>query len=300
MFLPIGDNVDRRDFPYIPAALIIINVFVFAYEIRLVTMAETEYVAQQNTEEFFETFALTPKLLMEGQVLGLMTHMFLHGSISHILGNMIVLWAFSLSLEIGMGRAHLLGFYILWGLIGGITHAFMDYGSEIPLVGASGAIAGVMGAYTVCYGFASRIKALIFVFFRPFVVEIPAVVFGMGWFAMQIWEASNDPSGEMSGIAWGAHIGGFASGAITMLIFKSRTNQYLVEVNGKLEFRKREFEEVEGPGRPNGQAVLESLPAPCPYCNETIPDSDENSGPLVRCMQCRGLVFFNPAESILE
>ena len=108
--------------------------------------------------------------------------MFIHGGVFHLLGNMFTLWAFACSLEMGLGSGCLLAFYVVWGLLAGFSHAMMDWDSTVPGIGASGAIAGLLGAYAVAYGPFAKIRTLIFIALRPMKVDIPVSVFGMGWF----------------------------------------------------------------------------------------------------------------------
>ena len=160
--------------------------------------------------------------MVEWDVIGLLTYMFLHGDPLHIIGNMVVLWAFACSLETGFGKWSLLGFYLCCGIAGGLLHAAADFSSELPLIGASGACAGLIGAYTVTYGLLSKIKTLIFFFFRFWVVEIPAGAFGVLWLLMQFWSAGMD-SGEGGGVAWFAHIGGFFAGVALAYVCRNET-----------------------------------------------------------------------------
>lgn len=288
MFIPIGDNVDRKTIPIIPLVLILANVFVFSYQVRL---SLTESRPQYVQEKFYDTWGLVPEELANGNAIGLVTHMFVHGGFMHIIGNMIVLWAFAGSLEIGLGKAYLALFYVLWGVAGGVLHAVMQWGSDVPLVGASGAIAGLIGAYTVAYGPMCKIKTLIFLGFHIVRVDIPATVYGMGWFAMQLLEASNDPHG-ISGVAWYCHIGGFAAGAVTMLCIRHNTKGYMVENrHGQLEFRTRDD------GSESDEEVRElEVPETCQYCGTEVDEENLIADNLVRCTnpKCERLTYLEP------
>lgn len=290
MFLPLGDDIQQRSFPIVPSVLIAINVLVFAYQVRI-SLEQPE-----NPEvmmEFVQTWGLTPSTLAEGQVIGLLTHMFLHGGVMHLLGNMVVLWAFACSLETGLGAAYLLAFYIVWGLVAGAAHAATEWGSDIPLVGASGAIAGLIGAYTVAYGPQSRIRTLVWIWFRPMVVQIPAMIFGALWFGMQLWEASNDPNG-MSGIAWFAHIGGFVVGALTMWCVRNQTDHRLIrDTSGELVFQQREVPPDEVAVETELPQPSSALPESCPYCSTSLEEATQLAPTLKRCGNpaCERLVF---------
>ena len=147
----------------------------------------------------------------------------------HILGNMLMLYAFVHTLESTLGLLPFIACYLLWGLVGGLCQAAMDWGQDIPLVGASGAIAGMIGAYTVLYGYDAKIRCLLWLpiptlIFRPIKIDVPAIVFGLVWIGLQLWDASSDPEGMM-GVAWFAHIGGFIAGLLLM--------KYIFQVKGR-------------------------------------------------------------------
>ncbi len=289
MFIPIGDDIQRRTIPAVPSVLVVANVLVFAYQSRLFMEAGDEMM--EVCHQFMCTWGLVPSDLAEGRVMGLLSHMFVHGDFMHLLGNMIVLWTFACTLEAGMGSLMLLAFYMVWGLGAGAAHAGLDLASEMPLVGASGAIAGLMGAYTVAYGPQARIKALFFFFFRPFVIQIPAFAFGLGWIFMQMWHASNDPHG-IGGIAWYAHIGGFALGALTMVCIRGETEKCLIrDKSGNLVFAERITEE-----KRQALAAAEAepeLPDHCPHCQTPITQANVLTPTLAKCgnADCERLVY---------
>ena len=305
MFLPIGDDIESRSLPILPGILICMNLLVFAYQIRIVNDADTPRKMERQVREFYDTWGLTPSKLEEGEVVGLLSHMFVHGGLMHLAGNMIVLWAFACSLEVGIGGLTLFGFYILWGLIAGMTHAFLSWGSELPLVGASGAIAGLIGAYTVLYGYDAKIKALFWLGFQPIRVRIPAIVFGLCWIGMQLLDASNDPEG-FSGVAWYAHIGGFFAGFGTSWLFlRNDLEKELVrDSSGVLCFQDKDKakSKVARLTESAPEPVVESTPAPtaegesvdaCPYCHSALEQATEISPGLLRCGNegCQRLVY---------
>jgi membrane associated rhomboid family serine protease len=291
MFIPIGDNIERRTFPVIPILLILANVLVFVVEMRV-------FVNGSTTDElallgFFKTWGLVPSSLAKGQVSGLITYMFLHGGIMHIVGNMVVLWAFAGSLEVGLGRAALLGFYFLFGVAGGLAHAIMNWSSDLPVVGASGAVAGLIGAYTVLYGPHSRIRTLILLSVHPITVEIPATVYGMGWVLLELWSASCDPEG-MSSVAWLAHVGGFVAGAGITFLCRNHTPCRIVEErDGTLTFqettRKERVSEVDA----SLTAGDVPLPPLCPYCGSELTKQNRIAANLARCPNpsCERMIY---------
>jgi membrane associated rhomboid family serine protease len=302
MFLPIGDDIQHRSFPIVPCVLIAANVLVFSQQIRIISNEDgDERKILRAIEDHYETWGLVPKdVKEEGHVLGLLTHMFMHGGLMHLLGNMLVLWAFGCSLEVGLGGLTLLGFYLLWGLAGGMAHALMDFSSDMPLIGASGAIAGMIGAYTVLYGYDAKIRCLMWLGFHPIKFSIPAIAFGLSWIGMQLWDASNDPAG-ISGIAWFAHIGGFFAGAITAWLVRNDTDRQLHrDLSGKLSFvdkeqeKQRQAEEIAEQAASKSAEVgaMEAVMAnQCPYCRTSMADATEISSGLRRCSDCERLVY---------
>jgi hypothetical protein len=143
--------------------------------------------------------------------------MFLHGGFMHLIGNMWSLYIFGDNVEDRLGPARYIAFYLLCGLASGMTHLLFNTHSNIPTIGASGAIAGVMGAYFILYP-RSRILTLIPIIFIPWFVEIPAFFFLGIWFVLQFLNAAGS-SGQAGGIAWWAHIGGFVFGVLFLKLF---------------------------------------------------------------------------------
>jgi hypothetical protein len=151
------------------------------------------------------------------QILSLFTFMFLHGGFLHLIGNMWSLYIFGDNVEDRLGPARYVVFYLLCGLASGLSHMLLNAHSNIPTIGASGAIAGVMGAYFILYP-GSRILTLIPIIFIPWFVEIPAFFFLGIWFLLQFINAAGS-SGQAGGIAWWAHIGGFVFGILFLKLF---------------------------------------------------------------------------------
>ena len=157
--------------------------------------------------------------------LALLTAMFLHGSIDHLAGNMLFLWVFGSTVEDRLGRLNYLGLYLLGGMVATLGYVAFNVQSPIPLIGASGAIAGVMGAYLVMYPRA-RIILLVPLLFWPLFFTVPALVFLGYWFVIQVLSgglglAAN--TAEPGGIAFGAHVGGFIAGVALHPLFVRRT-----------------------------------------------------------------------------
>ncbi len=250
--------------------------------------------------EFIKRRGLTPTELRQGQVMGLLTHMFLHGDIFHLLGNMIMLWAFAGALEAGFGHLTFLGFYILFGFAGGLAQCAVDMSSDIPLIGASGAIAGLIGSYTVLYGPLARLKMLFFFFYRAFLFEMPAAAFGFGWFLLQMFQASVDEQSG-GGVAWFAHIGGFMAGVVVTFICRHDTEQEIAaDVDGRLQLQHRE---EKGVARASASASVAVRPTPsapltaCPYCQTSLDEGHALAPTLIRCgnPSCERMVYLESA-----
>jgi membrane associated rhomboid family serine protease len=153
--------------------------------------------------------------------------MFLHGGWMHFLGNMWTLYLFGDNVEDRMGPVRYLVFYLLSGLAAGLTHYLTDPGGTVPTIGASGAIAGVLGAYCLLFPLA-RVITLVPVFFFPFIFEVPAVFYLGIWFVSQLYSgtlALMSPQ-YYEGVAWWAHVGGFVAGMVLLPLFKKSREEY--------------------------------------------------------------------------
>jgi len=156
-----------------------------------------------------------------------LTSMFLHGGWLHIFGNMWTLWIFGDNVEERMGSGRFVIFYLFCGLLAGVVHSYTNANSTVPTVGASGAIAGVMGAYFVLYPYA-RVIVMIPIFIFPFFFEMPAVLYLGFWMLTQVFSGtlSLATPGEVGGVAWWAHVGGFAAGMLLQFVFAKRKDTY--------------------------------------------------------------------------
>jgi membrane associated rhomboid family serine protease len=218
--IPIRDINPTKRFAIVTFTLIVLNVVVFVYELTL---------GMTGSEAFLASFALIPKRLFSPDTVTnstipvaatMVTSMFLHGGLLHIAGNMLYLWIFGNNIEDDTGRARFLAFYILCGLIAAYAHAFMNRTSLIPMIGASGAISGVLGAYLLLYPRARVVTLVLFGFYIR-TVEVPAMIVLGFWFVLQFLSAlMSGGSGE--GVAWYAHISGFIAGMLLIGLFKRR------------------------------------------------------------------------------
>lgn len=184
--------------------------------------------ATETSRVLVEDYGYLPSRLGEGGTagyLGLVTHMFLHGGWLHLIVNMIVLWSFGRGLEPVMGAFRFIVLYLATGVLAALAHGFVNELSNVILIGASGAIAGVLGAYLVLYPRARILSLVPIIFFFTF-IEVPALLFLLFWFASQVFSGVLSLGGASgSGIAWWAHIGGFVFGVLMVSFFARRTIQ---------------------------------------------------------------------------
>jgi len=213
---PLYDTVRSRRFPFINWMLILLNGLIFYYEITL---------GEDRLNRFILNWGLIPAQLTSNYAeswLTVFTSMFLHGGWLHILGNMWTLFIFGDNIEDRMGHGNYLVFYLLSGAAAAILQSVLMPASQVPMIGASGAIAGVLGAYLILYPRA-RIVSLVPILFIFTLVEIPAVIYLGIWFVLQLFSGWSALQGAASGgIAWWAHIGGFVFGVITVQLFTKR------------------------------------------------------------------------------
>jgi membrane associated rhomboid family serine protease len=219
--IPLRDTVPSSHFPIVTVSLISVNVLVFLIEINMDALA---------LERFFHAWGIVPlrfthaRLQSGGNYFTLLSSMFLHGGWMHIIGNMWSLWIFGDNVEDRMGRGGFLLFYLLSGLAAGAVHVVTNADSTVPTVGASGAIAGVMGAYLLLFPHSS-VVTMVPIFFFLHVVEIPAVFFLGFWFLSQLFSGTLSLAAagtQAGGVAWWAHIGGFVVGFLWAMPLRRR------------------------------------------------------------------------------
>ena len=214
--IPLYDTVRSRKFPLINWVLIVSNILVFLYEQQL---------SSAQLERFIFTWALVPVHLISNPSaawITIFTGMFLHGSWIHLLGNMWFLYIFGDNIEARLGGMRYLIFYLLSGVAAALLQTYVQPASQVPTIGASGAIAGVLGAYLVSFP-RSRVASLVPILFIFTIVEIPAVIFLAIWFIIQIYSGLFVMQGaNAANIAWWAHIGGFVFGAVMVSFFARR------------------------------------------------------------------------------
>ncbi|MGI5921878.1 MAG: rhomboid family intramembrane serine protease [Syntrophomonadaceae bacterium] len=213
--IPLRDSTPSNHFPVMTVALILVNLGVFIFETSL---------GPQGMEQLFYLFGLVPANYSGYQVpvtafLPFFTSMFLHGSWMHLIGNMWILWLFGDNVEDRMGKGNFVLFYIFCGLIAALAHYYVNPSSPVPVVGASGAVAGVMGAYFLMFK-----KARVLTYIPPiFLFNIPAIIYLGFWALSQLYSGTAGLLTHNIGqIAFWAHIGGFLAGMILYRFFLRR------------------------------------------------------------------------------
>lgn len=214
--IPLRDTIPSRNYPIVNTLLIVFNVLIFIYQFaRGPVMDEFTYVWGLVPARYTHP-DIAAHFTMGQQVLSFVSYMFLHGGFLHLLGNMWTLYIFGDNVEDRLGPFRYLAFFLLCGVLSGFTHLMFNMRSPVPTIGASGAIAGVMGAYFLLYPH-SRILTLIPIIIIPYFVVLPAYFFLGLWFVLQFLNASGI-FGNTGAIAWWAHIGGFVFGMILIKI----------------------------------------------------------------------------------
>ncbi len=229
--LPYATAVSNRYAPFVTWSLIAVNVFVFLYQLGL---------PKPELELFLRNYGLVPSLFFQpqwtpelglqgGSFVPVVTNIFLHGSLLHLLFNMWTLFIFGPAIEDRLGGMRFFVYYMLCGIGASLAHAYVNATSTIPVLGASGAIAGIMGAYLRLFPLA-RMLVIIPIFFIPLFFEVYAAVFIGIWFLMQLIGGLTDlftgVSAVNGGIAWWAHIGGFVAGWILIDFVRLKPNAY--------------------------------------------------------------------------
>lgn len=210
--IPFKDDNPTPTFPVVTLTLVAVNVLVFFHQLGM---------PQDELRELVYTYGAVPELIVRGQNLhAVFTSMFLHGGLMHLLGNMLFMWIFADNIEHLTGHGRFIVFYLICGVIAFLTHFFMAPFSQQPMIGASGAISGVLGAYALRFPRA-RVHVIWILFIFISIDRIPAVIVLGLWFLFQIMNAVVS-QGTGGGVAWYAHIGGFIGGFLLIKLFEKR------------------------------------------------------------------------------
>jgi len=235
--IPLRDDVASQSVPVVTIGLIVVNVLVYLYEASL-GAGGRDAIGPGAAEAFVVEFGATPCRLsgacavvddFPGPVVTLFTSMFMHSlNPLHVVGNMVFLWIFGDNVEDTLGHGRFLLFYLLAGVGAAITQTLSAPRSAVPMIGASGAISAVLGAYVLLFPYATILTLVGFAFFWRF-VHIPATAMIGFWVVMQLLfgyltVSAATRGAESGGVAWFAHIGGFLAGAVLLFLLRPRTN----------------------------------------------------------------------------
>ncbi|MGC1404702.1 MAG: rhomboid family intramembrane serine protease [Thermodesulfobacteriota bacterium] len=221
--IPLKDDNPTRTFPLITITIIALNILVFFYQLSM---------PAEKLEDFLFQYGAVPDRLIHPfsqdssfpgtipSILTVFTAMFLHGGLIHLLGNMLYLWIFGKNVEDFLGRPKFIVFYLISGFFAALIHTLSDVNSAIPMIGASGAIAGILGAYLVLFPRANVSTLFIFIVFIK-IIKVPAVLVLGLWFLVQLLNAGS----EGGSVAWYAHVGGFLAGMFLIRNFKPAGRQ---------------------------------------------------------------------------
>jgi len=219
--IPLRDSAKSSTFPFVNIAIIVLNLVIYVNEVLMEPFELNQFfytyglIPAEVSNTFYTGAAVTPLLV------SFITATFVHGGWFHVLGNMLFLWVFGDNVEDRLGHAKYLLFYLLAGMAGGAAHIMTNPASTVPVIGASGAVAGVLGAYIIAFP-RSRILALVPLFVIFFLAEIPAIVFIAIWFVLQLFNGVASLGGTATTVAYWAHIGGFVIGALLIKILAQR------------------------------------------------------------------------------
>jgi membrane associated rhomboid family serine protease len=243
--IPLKDNIPTANFPIVTVVLIALNIgmyFFFQqgglslgepsgehYMENVVEYGSIPYEITHPGDQCVQTGAGEAGCTDGGETdlpatwITLLTSMFMHGGLLHLGGNMLFLWVFGNNIEDSLGRFRFVAFYLLGGLVAELSHTVIDPDSTIPTIGASGAVAAVLGGYALLYPRARVVTLVIIIIFIT-IIELPALLILGLWFLFQLYDASQPIGGEGGGIAYFAHIGGFLFGLAMIKLFARREN----------------------------------------------------------------------------
>ncbi len=211
--IPLRDNIRSRKIPFVTITLIILNLVIFLYQNSL---------SSRVANEFVYNWAVIP-MLKYNQIWRLVTAAFLHGGWGHLLGNMLYLWIFGDNIEDELGHIKFLLFYLFMAAIASAVQIVSDINSVTPVIGASGAVAGILGAYFVTYPYSKIVTFVPILLFR--IIYIPSTIYLAVWFGTQFLSGMLSDA-SVASVAWWAHIGGFVAGAILIRYFRPPKKEY--------------------------------------------------------------------------
>jgi len=257
--IPLRDTVQARNYPVVNNVLIGLNVLVFLFQLSLGAEGDRFIYIFGLVPARYSNPQLSAYFSTAYQLFSFLSFMFLHGGFWHLLGNMWSLYIFGDNVEDRLGHLRYLVFYLICGFASGLSHLLLNLNSNVPTIGASGAIAGVMGAYFILYP-RSKILTLIPIFFIPYFLDIPAYFFLGLWFVFQFISAAGS-HGQAGGVAWWAHIGGFIFGILFLKLLLALPTAEAPEADRRVAMRRK---------TPHLQIIRPVGPGPDPNLYGTI------------------------------
>ncbi len=236
--IPLKDDNPTEIKPIVTIGFIVVCVLVFFHQVSLQGKLGEIFVYQYGAipAVVFGYADLPVEIMAVSPYASLMTSMFLHGGWMHLIGNMMYLWIFGNNIEDVMGHVKFIMFYALCGIIAALSHAAIDSESAIPMVGASGAISGVLGAYLLLYPHARVLVLIPFGFFTQMIYVPAGIVLGL-WFLMQLFSGGMIARNQGGGVAFFAHIGGFVAGMVLIPLFKHSHVRLFNPANSQSQYR---------------------------------------------------------------
>jgi len=299
MLIVGSSSVESKSIPIVTVILLILTVAFFLKSFGLEVVAsnglgESQSESVEAIQDFYNMWGFQISDFSKGEYHSVFTNIFVHAGIAHIVGNMLAFWAFAIALEELFGGIGFIMFYIGAGVVACVTQGIFLMGSDVPIVGASGAVAGMMGAYAVLLGFRAKVKVLIW-FFGPRIVHIPAPVFAGLWIFPQLVSISENGIVDGGGVALISHIAGFVIGAVVAVVVKPSFNSRICEQrDGSLSIKSKEKEvtldekeildEVLAM-RPFSEVVetLGDCSIACPECGSSLDLQSTVAQRLVKC-----------------
>jgi len=223
--IPIKDENPKKNLPFINLIFILANIVVYVYQPSSEILLKAFYNAYGLIPNSFTNIFQSDLPQLAATIQSIFTSLFIHGGFLHLAGNMLFLWIFGDNIEYAIGHINYFFFYIFCGIAAALTQVFIEPNSLIPLIGASGAISGILGAYIIKFP-KNKVTTLFIIFIFIKIIKIRAVYLLGIWFLFQVFQGYFSLGQEsMGGVAWFAHIGGFVCGIILVNIFKKRPNR---------------------------------------------------------------------------
>jgi membrane associated rhomboid family serine protease len=286
--LIVGSSaIDSSKIPFVTIMLLVATIafFIKGYCLEVIVyndlsgtgFGESRSARVESIKEFYNFWGFQISDFKRGEYHSIFSNIFMHAGFWHMFGNMMAFWAFALALEEFFGSVSFLVFYLGTGVVACVSQGLFLTGSDIPIVGASGAVAAMMGAYAILFGMGAHVKILIW-FFGPRIVNVPAPAFAAFWVFPQLIDLSENGVSDGGGVALISHVAGFALGAVVGLVMKPEANRRITQdCNGTMKIKTKEKDATK-----SEKEILDQILAMRPFAEvvETIGDS------VIECPKC--------------